>query len=168
VIPLLPDNKPLPAMQFRLKHVLIGVTAIACSLAFLRAAYIGLTYVETGENVARVAWLPHSASNISYYQSYSFTAYEFDIPEADFIAWVSWEMQPITQPVTVMRYTYIRPQRPKPSENADFRELKAYMAHRQVEVADGLYYNHRRSNGGGVSVAYDRERGRAYFQSSPR
>lgn len=53
--------------RYSLKLLLLIIAAIACGLAFVRAAYIQLTHFETAENVARVAWLPNSASNVSYF-----------------------------------------------------------------------------------------------------
>jgi hypothetical protein len=153
-------------LQFRLKHLLIFVTVVACGLAFLRAAYIGLTHVETGENVEHVKWLPKSASNVSYLRSYSFTAFEFDISESDFMDWSGWKLQQISGPVRITRYCF--------SNHADFgpnpspEEIEAWENRNQALITDGLYYEHRQSNGGGVRVGYDRDKGRAFFQSSPR
>jgi hypothetical protein len=35
-------------------------------------------------------------------------------------------------------------------------------------VSNGWWYERRQSNGGGVSAAYDRKKGRAFVQTSPR
>jgi hypothetical protein len=157
-------GKPI---QFRLKHVLILITVLVCGLAFLRAVYIDLTYVETGENVEYVKWLPKSASNVSYYRSYSFTAYEFDISEADFLAWSFWKMQPITKPVSVIRYSYTN-HPPYLSQTPTSEELEQWYSQCHATVSNGWWYERRQSNGGGVSVAYDRKKGRAFVQTSPR
>lgn len=91
--------------RYTLKGLLIAVTVLACGFGLVRS----LLHVETAENVARVHWLPTSASNVSYYKSYSFTAYEFDIPERDFRAWSYWEVRPIGKPIEVARYNRMRP-----------------------------------------------------------
>lgn len=145
--------------RYSLKRLLLVVTAIAMVLAFLRSAYIHFTRVEYGRNVASVAWLPSSATNVSYYKSYSFTSYEFDISEAEFKAWAWWDTEPISTPICVMRYDY------------PTAEKQAYVEHSEGSyacVTDGLGYTYRQSNGGGIQVAYDRKLGRAFFHSSPR
>ena len=155
-------------MQFTLKRLLLLVSAIACSLAILRATYVSFTYVETAENVTHVDWLPDSASNISYYRSYSFTAYEFDIPEADFIAWSSRDLKPIKAPVEVYRYSHATTPADTPHPNASYEELQEMLARRMATVTDGLYFEYRQQNGGGLRMAYDRSKGRAFVKTSPR
>ena len=154
-------------IQFRLKHLLIVITVLACGIAFLRAAYIDLTHVETGENVEHVKWLPKSASNVSFHRSYSFTAYEFDIPESEFLAWSSWKMQPVTKPVSVMRYSYTNHPHYL-SQNPTMAEMEQWHSQCHATVSNGWWHERRQSNGGGVSVAYDRTKGRAFVQTSPR
>lgn len=74
-------------MQKRvLRRVLIAAGLLFAAF-ILYSAFRGFTDVEIGENVARVSWLPDSASNVSFYRAYSYTAYEFDIAEADFLKW---------------------------------------------------------------------------------
>jgi hypothetical protein len=147
---------------------------VACSLAgagLVHLAYRDLTEIETGENAAKVEWLPSSASNVSYYKSYSFTAYEFDINEAEFVNWSGWNLSPITSPIRIARYCFFAPIAPKPDANSsddDWNKYATASASRSANIADGIYYKHVQTNGGGVSVAYDRQRHRAYFQSSPR
>lgn len=155
-------------MRFSVKRLLIVVTVIACVLGFLRISYIGLAHVKTGENHQSVDWLPASATNVSFYKSYPATAYEFDIPEADFSNWASWDLKPISKPVTVVRYSHFTVDVPAPGANATQAERDAFFDTRQATVTDGLYYLSKRPNGGGVQVAYDREHGRAYFYSAPR
>src|SRR5690606_13951325 len=116
-----------------------------------------LTHVEVGENAPAVPWLPPAATNVSYHRAYRFTAYEFDIPEADFLAWAAdngWPVAPVTEatePAVLRRYCY------------DAATGEGY--HR---ITVGYFYQHRRSNGGGVEVGYDSTEGRAYFASTPR
>jgi hypothetical protein len=154
-------------MRFRFRTLLIVITLLACGIAFLRSAYIELTHVETGENIDSVSWLPKSASHISYLRSYGFTAYEFDISESDFRAWSSWELQPISKPVTVMRYSFTN-QADFDTRNTSMAQWDRWEEKCRATVSDGLWYERRRGNGGGVTVAYDRTKGRAYIQTSPR
>jgi len=44
---------------------------------------------ERGENQAQVDWLPETASDISYYRSYSRKVSEFSMNESDFRKWAS-------------------------------------------------------------------------------
>jgi hypothetical protein len=155
--------------RYSLRRLLVVVTVIAVLLAMLRSIYIGLTRVETGENVARVDWLPATATNVSYYKSYPFKSYEFDISEEEFREWAWWDVQPITEPIRVARYNFfsVPPPGVGPFSEELVEQHEAYAA-RFAVVSDGLGYVHRQSNGGGVWVAYDRKRGRAFFHSAPR
>jgi hypothetical protein len=98
-----------------------------------------------------VDWLPADATNISYYRSYSWTAYEFDIPQPAFLRWAGpWSPKPLRTPMSIPRFSY-------------------FSDHRSVEVAVGFgYASPMASNGGRILVAYDTASGRAYFQSNPR
>jgi len=73
--------------------------------AFSFACVGSLIHVSTEENVPSVDWLPASASNVSYYKSYSFTAYEFDISESEFNAWAWVKLEPVTDAVSVVCYS---------------------------------------------------------------
>jgi hypothetical protein len=106
--------------------------------------------------------------NVSYYKSYSYTAYEFDISEGDFVAWSSRNLKPITKPVTIYRYSHMTKPRIDPGPNASYQSLKEALAVSQADISDGLYYEHVQSNGGGMRMAYDRIKRRAYVQTSPR
>jgi hypothetical protein len=157
--------------KYSLKRLLIFVTVIACGLGFLRAAYWHFTHFETAENLSRVDWLPESATHISYYRSYNFTAYEFDIPEAEFRTWSWWELDEIRQPVEVTRYTLFAKRRPvetsNPTSAMSQKQIDEYRSN-FIEVTQGLFHERREADGGGVTVVYDRTSGRAYFQSNPR
>jgi hypothetical protein len=159
--------------RYSLKRLLWTVTIIALGLAFLRGAYDYLAHFETAENVARVSWLPNAASNVSYYKSYGFTAYEFDISEAEFRKWARrYELNEIgDSPIEVMRYQYVGTYAPVRKDNPsliDDAKFAEWAADVQAEVGNGLYFSERRANGGGVTVAFDRDSRRAYFQSNPR
>jgi hypothetical protein len=127
-----------------------------------------MTRFETAENVANVDWLPQSASNVSYYRSYRFTAYEFDMAETDFKRWTPYEVKPIDSPVKVARYWLISRGYSDLGPNPKRAEWEAWEASAYATISDGLYYSHRRSDGGGVDVAFDRRKGRVFFQTNPR
>jgi hypothetical protein len=133
----------------------------------LGAAYWSNTHPDTGENIKTVAWLPPEATNVSYYKTYSWTAYEFDIDEDGFRKWSDCPLTPITEKIAVERYSY---------ENFMKRRLgccnEQYEHERATHIAivtDGLHYSYLNPSAGGRrSVVYDREKHRAYFQSNPR
>jgi hypothetical protein len=154
-------------VKFSLKW-LFGAVAAA---AFFIWSVLAFTVVEYGENQASVNWLPKSATNVSYYQSYAFTAYEFAIPEAEFLKWSGKKLMPIDETISIPRYCFPRTKVPVVGPNPTVQELDNQMQvyeSRTAQVANGLHYTHRRQNGGGVIVAYDRDRGKAFFWSSPR
>ena len=158
-------------MTFSLKKLLLATTVIAAAVWFARSAYQGFTQIEQGENASSVDWLPDKASHVSYFRSYMNTAYEFDIDEDGFRKWSRWDTAEIRDPVTITRYSYFAKPRPELASDATAAEYQAYlttMTERSATISDGLYYGYLQSNGGGVWVAYDRETGRAYYQSSPR
>ena len=154
--------------RYSLRGLLILVTAIGCCSGVLRSCYVELTHVETAENVKHVDWLPKTATNVSYFRSYAYTAYEFDISEPEFRRWTSLEVKPISKPVTIARYSLMTRQQSELPPDATPAQFEAWEAERHATVADGFYYENRRGNGGGVSVAFDRTKGRVYFQTNPR
>jgi len=122
---------------------------------------------EIGESVQSVEWLPETASNISYYRTYSWQAYEFDISEADFEDWAArWDLKEIGHAVSIPRYSYrdrydhLDPNDPEQED----RERERFWA----DIDNGLYDRQEDDDGGGYIVAYDRTNGRAYLQSNPR
>jgi hypothetical protein len=146
--------------------------AIIAFVAMLLLGYHGLTYCETAENVQSVSWLPEGATNISYYRSYRFTAYEFDISEEGFQEWAKrWgQVQPIKDPVRVNRFsTLIQPPSNVSTSSIGQMEVSGTeIDPATATISDGYFYEKRQSNGGGVCVAYNSKAKRAYFQSNPR
>ncbi len=120
--------------------------------------------IDFGEGVERVDWLPETASKVSYYISYNYTAYEFTIPEGDFLEWVKgkgWEVAEITSPVVVERYNQ-RKDRVKGQSEVVQEEPDT------ATVEAGLYYKELERDGGRTVVVYDRAKERAYYQGNPR
>lgn len=119
---------------------------------------------EIGEKVPHVSWLQEDASEISYYRSYSWTAYEFKVSEESFRKHANslWEFHEITEPETIERYnTYLL----KPE---DFSSYEDFLNATSVTVRNGICAKLRRSNGGGYRAIYDRDSGKAYIQTNPR
>ena len=151
-------------LRFTIRALLIVVTIVACILAFLRAGFVQLTHFESGENVAHVDWLPQAASNVSFYRSVQFTAYEFDISEVEFSRWSQWINEPITKPFRLKRYNYRTLESPEPGPNSTAAEVERWKEEnesRLATISSGLSAEH-----GQVSVAYDRSQGRAYYSKS--
>ena len=164
----------------RLLPVIIIAMAV-CVAAFLYNIYRDLTQVEYGENETSVSWLPATASHVSYYRSYSRTAYEFDMAEQDFIAFAEskgWQMRRIEQePFTIRRYRWCRESVPPNSLPATATNvqitameanLSAYAAITTKRISDGFVYDVRQNNGGGTLVTYDASLKRAYVFTTPR
>ena len=158
-------------MELTIKKLLAITAVVAFAVWFVHSAYVGLTHVETAENVPSVDWLPQSASNISFYKSYQFTAYEFDITEPEFRKWSRWDVSEISEPATITRYVRVTGAIPNINAHHSQAELDAFeaaIAEQAVTIENGLFYGHTQSNGGGVWVGFHRGLGRAFFQSSPR
>ena len=164
-----------------MKKRLVPIAVVACLAFFFWSAYKAFTEVESGEHVARVSWLPESATDVSFYRSYSFTAYEFTIPEQNFLHWAKgWEVARIVgEPRSISRYhrglnDVPYPDDPAPGEHSKEvwskyeTALAQYREANVKHIANGYYYEIRQSDGGGMAVGYDKEIGRAYFQSAPR
>jgi hypothetical protein len=137
------------------------------------STYWSNTHPEVGENVKSVDWLPQEAQNISYYKTYSYTAFEFDISEEGFRKWAArWDFKKIETPAGISRYNRMMLKMPKfDSKDADksMKEYEEYKSKVNAAIVNGYYYRTPpRGDGGGMYVAYDTDKGRAYFQSSPR
>lgn len=167
-------------MKQRRKTILALVAAVLAVVLLLWGAYRGFTEVTSGEHLETVDWLPSEASDVSYYRSYLFTAYEFDISEEGFLKWASdWEVKPVQAPYTIRRYSSALNRLPYPgdrdrrmSDPTDVEEfseaMRAWEAEQRATITTGYWYERVQRNGGGVWVAYDRDRKRAYYVSTPR
>jgi hypothetical protein len=154
------------------------LSPIILGVLWLGGASWSNSHPKIGENVPHVDWLPASVSNVSYYRTYSFTAYEFDISETGFVAMATnrgWNLSEITNQHSVMTYRMapqMRERYPIPtsdlSTDAEVEKYKRDMRILRPEVTNGFWHEIRQSNGGGINVVFDRIRQRAYVQSSPR
>jgi len=152
-------------MLINRKHWITGlVLAMVC--LFFGSCIYGLIHKESGVNVAQVDWLPREATNISYFRSYLFTAYEFKISEDGFKTWCPFSVEPITKPIVVDRY--LVGLESSGSAGKNFEDALTYFARVRVGVSNGLYYYRVQQNGGYTVYAYDRDRGKAYMAGRPR
>jgi hypothetical protein len=150
----------MPTLRRILKYTTIAVVLpgiVSCGGLCLH----GILQEERGENLPRVDWLPQEATNVSFLRSYGRTAFEFDIDERGYWEWVKYPVQEIEEPLRIIRYSLSNDNR---LNVGDLRRPN----YPRATIEDGLFYEERRSNGGGVATAYDRSKGRAYFQSNPR
>ena len=158
-------------MTFSLHRLFLFVTTVAVFLWLLLGFNRVLTRVEYGVNQASVPWLPKSATNVSFYKSYGYTAYEFEIPEDDFVKWSGQKLTQIGGPLRVPRYCLVNSRLPDYGPNPTLRQEREQfqaLAAREAVVSKGLAYTQHFGSGGGTIVAYDRQRGKAYFWHAPR
>ncbi len=135
---------------------------------FAYAWYDLMTSYKTVEHVEQVSWLPEAASDISYFSSYAHNAGEFDISEEGFLQWAKrWSVEAIDEPVEVLRYSYFTWDPPDTDAN-DWAECNRLHAEHVAEIADGYFHQDEPTYRGGVTVAYDRTTGRAYYMVSIR
>lgn len=151
----------------------VPIFGIQIFLLLLFFGHLSNTNPEFGEHVPRVEWLPASASDVSFYKTYSYTSYEFKISEKDFREWAdsSWQFSEITEPVYVSRYNCIceneKYRRAYPNgDDGAFDELQKKT---NAKITNGIsaiiWFG---DSGGGVWAAYDRDPGIAYYHSHPR
>lgn len=145
------------------KGILCGCGCLTLPVLLLLLFIWAVNHSETGERVSSVDWLKdEDATEISYYLSHSWTAYEYKTSEKDFRKYANstWKFKEITEPVTVPRYLYMTKYKgnlfgstPKDSE---------------IVIKNGIVAQERWKNGGGYIAAYDRDTGKAYIQKNPR
>jgi hypothetical protein len=171
------DGAPPAARTPRAKRLKLAAIVIAVLLLnpfsllglWLGTAYWSNAHPSLGANVESVSWLPADARNVSYYRTYSWTAYEFDIGEAAFRKWAAgeYDLKEISEPRSIMRYSYKNFAR----QWRGRRESDAYEAEKEkhfAAITDGLYHFETWRNGGSIHVVYDRQKQKAYYQSNPR
>jgi hypothetical protein len=110
------------------------------------------------EHLAVFEGLPPTASDITVYTNRNITGTvvaEFAIREADFVTWAEknqWGVTEIVAPIEIGN--------PQAYHQGD--------PNRRTKVERGLYASHRRSNGGGIDVAYDRAKSKGLISRSSR
>lgn len=144
--------------------------------------YRTLFRVEMLEHQPNIGWLPPTATDVSAFRSYPWTAYEFDIGESDFHAWAAvngYKVERIgPEPVHIRRYLWAKGKYKEPSplkgwpSAADLDKYEAQMAQYRTDtrrtVTNGFVYTHGQSNGGFCFVVYDLDFHRTYVETSPR
>lgn len=150
-------------MNRHLKVVTILAVGFGLILYAVFAILPLLSRVESAENLPSVTWLPSSANNVSYARNYNRQYFEFDITELEFVEWANaYSLNEISKPIHVTRYTIMIDQ--PTALNTDVTVNPRYTA----TISNGLADSHTQSNHGGYSIAFDRDRKRAYFQSARR
>ena len=158
------------------KGLLAGIGCFCVPFLLLAAWIVPVWYSNThpefGEHVNRVDWLPEEATDISFYKSYSYTAYEFKISEDGFSrsANALWNFVEITEPEDITRYNYFveSEQYYKQHPEFDYDAYNKLQNATTATVTHGIVAKQRWSNGGGYHAVYDRDRGIAYIQTNPR
>ncbi len=157
-----------------------GCASLSFSLIFTFIVLVIISNANPGiyHNVSRQqlpkhlqSALPEDARNISFYRTYSWTAFECDCSEAAVRKWASGKtLKEIEAPVTAARWNAVILEekydcrRPDP----DLKRLEAFRKSLGHEVRHGLAASLRQANGGGFSLVYDRDAGRLYWQTNPR
>jgi hypothetical protein len=151
-----------PIARFSRRDVLAGLSVLAfvAALVFCVVKSTPPMYAEHVSRDEAPVKLPPGARDVSYCQGFRGTiAFEFTIDEDQFVEWVqsgigSLEsnaadvpLKPIAEPFTITRYYALT----KELEGPDFATIK-----------DGLSYRWTKEDRG-VSAAFDRGAGRAYY-----
>ena len=132
---------------------LICLLPCLCGPIWIACGLWSNAHPDLGENAKSVSWLPKEATNISYYKTYSYTAYEFDISGTGFRNWASqWPLKPIDSLQKIERYSFLQ-----------HGKLDTC-----AEIEHGLYHYMAWEDGGRMHVVYDSDHKRAYFQCNPR
>ena len=158
-------------MRFNTKALFLTVFSVAI-VVWGMLGIREMSTVRTGENVDHVSWLPNSASNISYFLSYSFTAYQFQITEFEFVDWCPEELSEITAPLTISTWQARMVDTPLPNSTTTAIEheklVREFESLTSVTVTNGLFYEKWYRNGGCSIYVFDRDSSVGYRQSSPR
>lgn len=122
---------------------------------------------ETGINVPTADWLPETASDISFYRSHSWKAWEYTISENDFRESGSrYDLKEIEEPQSIPRFSWLEFRNTDPTKYGEsyFREEQGHHA----KVSNGLFASKRWKNGSGYHIIFDRDKSRVFFQSNKR
>lgn len=135
------------------RWIFLTLAVTASTVLFL--AYQDLNRVETGENVSHVSWLPASASNVSYYRSYNFMAFEFGISEAEFLKWANGcDVTPVREPFSIPLYTRASAPLtvlPESATEDDFQRFFAENSKQSATITHGYFYEQERGRSGGFT-----------------
>lgn len=142
--------------------VVLGVIATLLALMVTGVALLGWgmfgDHSSYSENLASFEGLPETASDISVFTNLNITGTvvaDFNIAESDFITWATangWKIEEIKSPIRIASPLAFSQGNPN-----TFMTLE-----------QGLYASHRKANGGGIDVAYNRAIKRASISRSSR
>ncbi|MFO0941740.1 MAG: hypothetical protein U0930_13370 [Pirellulales bacterium] len=135
-----------------------------------------LTSVDRAESIASVPWLPTTASNVSYACTYGWQYYEFDISEAGFRDWASsWKIEEIREPFYITTYRVLDARAasvydgPRDFLIGELQDLPDELPSYTAVIKSGLYfYSYNSKNHGGLYIAFDRNKQRAYYHYHAR
>ena len=145
-----------------------GLIGAGCLFLFVVASLFMMfrpVEPERGYNVDSVSWLPNEASNITFYAREGLAMLriaEGSMSEADFREWADSKGWDLEEKKNSRGSGYLR---------TAFLDLPEHQGLDQLPedfVRDGLYYENRASNGGGVTVLFDREKERFYYSVASR
>ena len=152
-------------MKKRSKILLILLCVITLPIiGFIVLLIISFCYTpETiGKNVDSLEWLPNSASNISYYQrgGFGWIKYaEFDMTKSDFKQFATknkWDIQEKKDVYISVRNIL---------NEEPLREIHGI----KIDIIpNALFYKNRAQNGGGITLVYDLDTHRGYYDASHR
>ena len=151
------------------KRVILTTLAIGfiVGVGFVWYAIDSSKKIESGQGVTTVPWLPDAATDISYYRSYGWTAYEFEISEEGFIEWTSkYPLKEVDDTVYMERWSWL--DFSQESSHLSTEEYQSLRLSHLTAIENGLFGGRSWTNGGKELVAFDRKLGRAFFQSNPR
>lgn len=141
-----------------MKHLIIIVLALGIAAGVLLCWSMFGDHASFQRGLRHYEGLPVTASDIAVYEnrniSGNFVA-DFKITESDFVAFAKqkhWDVKPISGSESVFQPEAFQDGRPNDKK----------------DIINGLFYSQRAANGGGITVAYDRESSRAYINSSSR
>ena len=114
------------------------------------------------KNISSAEWLPSAASDISFVETEGFGWYrfsEFTIGEADLLNFAEENEWNLTEKKNV--FLSARSLLGEPP-------LREFYGEPTDFIPNALAYEDRKSNGGGITLTYDLESGRAYLHTSHR
>ena len=154
-------------------------------------------FTSSGEHLPQAEYYSPEATDYSFHHTYLDQVHEFSIPENAFLEmcrvkkWqpiaieslpdlppfdfdapfprINWKRE---IPLTMPRYVYPKPEHEQCNPWSVIRECHIDPTGKTDQscfhsVSQGYYFEHRRSNGGGIIVLYDTENGRCYINTNP-
>ena len=150
-------------MRTSLKYTFLAAVFVVGFIAFLVIAMNSSSGIESESHVARVDWLPPTASDITYARRTGFgrlLTYECSVPEPDFHVLAQkkgWPVQEATNvSVSGLRLTLKLPDLTNAAGESAYAIERAFL------------FERRQPNGGGTTVIYDRQRNRLFYSESQR